>query len=174
MHQAAQLELKQIAEAHGFRAIVEKQLPGSQETVDLYIERGAHVIACEISITNTLEYEARNVFKCLKAGFSMVAVIAIDAPKLAKLESGIGAALRKEDSAKVRFFTKAAFVDFIQSLVIEETPDKESALKRHKGWKVRTVKVNTTEADAKQREAGIAAALAASIKPQRSQRKRGT
>lgn len=171
LHQAAQIELKQIAEAHGFRAIIEKQLPGSQGTVDLYLERGATVIGCEVSVTNTLDFELRNVLKCLRAGIPMVAVVALEEEKLAKLQAGIRNGLAVEQAERVRFFLKADFVSFLQS-VLAEQPGPTGEKKKHKGWTVKTTTVDISEEEARAREAGIAEALAESLRTKPGRKKK--
>src|SRR5206468_3926342 len=72
-HQAIQRRLKHEAEALGFRATIEKEIP--QGSVDLALEKAGQSIACEISVTTTIDHEFGNVVKCLKAGFAEVAVI---------------------------------------------------------------------------------------------------
>ncbi|TDU80804.1 type IV secretion system coupling TraD/TrwB family protein [Prosthecobacter fusiformis] len=164
LHQAVQLELKQIAETHGFRAVVEKQISGSLETVDLYLERGSTIIACEISVTNTLEYELKNVTKCLKAGFPLVAMVALDAGKLAKLEAAIRNSLSDVQTTQVQFFLKSDFVTLLQSLVLKDVHFSGGKEKLRKGWKVNTTTVEISEEEAKARAASIASAMADSLK----------
>ncbi|MCW0217931.1 MAG: type IV secretion system DNA-binding domain-containing protein [Prosthecobacter sp.] len=164
VHQAVQLELKQIAETHGFRAVVEKQISGSYETVDLYLERGSTIIACEISVTNTLEYELKNVTKCLKAGFPLVAMVALDAGKLTKLEAAIRNSLSDVQTTQVQFFLKGDFVTLLQSMVLKEVQAPSGREKLRKGWKVNTTTVEISEEEARERAASIASAMADSLK----------
>jgi hypothetical protein len=155
LHQTAQLELKQIAEAHGFRATIEKQLPGSQQSVDLYLEREGFALACEISVTNTLAYELKNVLKALAAGVS-VAVIALDSAKLEKLQTGIVNSISVEQAERVGFFLKDAFIAHLQqlALVCPLAPNEET--KMRKGWRVRTNIEDVSMDEARQREQGAA------------------
>ena len=53
-HKAMQRRIKEAAEALGFRSVIEHQIVGSQESVDLFLERGDQKIACEISVTPPL------------------------------------------------------------------------------------------------------------------------
>lgn len=173
LHKAAQIELKQIAEAHGFRATIERQLPDSLETVDLYLQRDNTEIGCEISVSNTLDYELRNVAKILRAGIPVVAMIALDAAKLAKLESAIRNTLPTDDNAKVRCFLKPQFVEFIQSLVVE-TPQlpKRDGSKKVKGWKVKRTTVEISAEELQQRQAELAATMADSARREKARKRK--
>ena len=73
-HQAIQRRIKKAAEDLGFRSTIEKGVLDGKGSVDLLLERAGHTIACEISITTTIDHEVGNVAKCLKAGFSDVAI----------------------------------------------------------------------------------------------------
>jgi hypothetical protein len=165
LHKEAQIELKQIAEAHGFRATIERQLPASLETVDLYLQRDKTEIGCEISVTNSLDYELRNVAKILRAGVPMVAMIALDSDKLSKLEAAIRNTLSPEDNAKVRCFLKPQFVDFIQSLVVElpQLPPLDGG-RKVKGWKVKRTTVEISAEELQRRQADLAATMADSAR----------
>lgn len=171
-HQAAQAELKQVAEALGFRASVEHQVPGSQEAADLYLEREGIAIACEISVTNTLEAEVRNVTKHLRAGVPHVAVVCLTAEKLSKLKAAVTNALPPSQTSKVDFFLKEDFVQHLQSLAI--APPKAAGQrepKKTKGWKVTTSTEETSPEETKRRENEIAALLAAAMSRKTSVRK---
>ena len=67
-HKAIQRRIKDAAEALGFRSVIEKQLANSAQSIDLFLERGDQQIACEISISTTIDHEVGNVRKCLEAG----------------------------------------------------------------------------------------------------------
>src|SRR5438046_10522261 len=88
-HQAIQQRLKSVGESFGFRAIIEKEILDGQGSVDLVLENPNQAIACEITITTTVDHEVGNVAKCLKAGFATIAVVATDEERLRKLESEV-------------------------------------------------------------------------------------
>ena len=102
IHKAAQVEFKRLAESRGFRATIECQLPESLDTVDLYLERDGVKIACEVSVTNTLEYEMKNVTKCLRAGVSQVLVLSVDSEKHRRLSAAVANLLSPEEQKQVR------------------------------------------------------------------------
>jgi hypothetical protein len=105
-HQAIQKRIKQAAEALGFRSTIEKELPESKRSVDLFLERADQIIACEISITTTVDHEVGNVLKCIEAGHLHIAVICINADHLHKIKIAVGGTLGPEAAARVGYMWK--------------------------------------------------------------------
>lgn len=151
-----------LAESLGFRATIERQLPGTLECTDLLLEREGFTIAVEITVTNTLDYELRNIGKCLRAGVTQVAVVALDAEKIAKLETAAFVSYGDQHRQRLLFFTKDAFIEYLQTLVLTSPPPEPESPKptKHKGWTVKTVSVQITPEEAKEREAAAAKILA--------------
>ncbi len=176
MHRAAQNELRALAESLGFCATIERQLPDSMETVDLHLQRDDLQIGCEITVTNTLQYEVRNVLKLLRAGMTSIAMIAFDAEKLARLEPAIRNSLSPEENSRVRCFLKEDFIQHLQSLVLALPPpvaaENSPKSKQVKGWKVKRTVVELSAAEQKEREAEIAAAIAENIRRKAAEKKK--
>lgn len=177
IHRAAQAEFKRQAEERGFRATIERLLPGSQDTVDLYLERNGVSIACEISVTNTLEYEMRNVTKCLRAGITQVLVLAVDAEKHQRLRASVASILPSDQQKKVHCLMKDEFAAFLDSLPephATPAPEKpaEAESKMVKGWKVRTnaVIAQTEEISAIEKE--LAATVAENLRSRKTRKRR--
>jgi hypothetical protein len=172
LHTAAQKELKQIAESLGFLAIKEHQLSSdSLEAVDLYLRRDGIELGCEITVTNTLEYELRNITKILRAGVPLVAVVALETEKLSKLELAVQNSLPPEDSAKVRCFLKPQFVTFLQSIVTQAPAASEPVgVKKRKGWVVKKTVVAISPDEMKQRESELAATMAEAVRRKRGRK----
>lgn len=164
-HKAVQAEFKRLAETRGFRATIERQLPNSLDKVDLYLERDGVRIACEVSVTNTLEYEMRNITKCLRAGVTQVLVLAVDSAKHQRLSGAIAAQLPADQQKLVLCLMKDDFVAFLDSMppaisaAATSHPVPEKA-KMVKGWKVRTNAVPTTDAEVTDVEKQLAATMA--------------
>ncbi len=75
-HKAIQKRIKEAAEALGFRSVIEKQIAGCMESIDLFLERDGQNIACEISVSTTIDHElatSGNAFKpaCRKSPSSV-------------------------------------------------------------------------------------------------------
>jgi len=169
IHRAAQAEFKRLAEARGFRATIERQIPDSQDTVDLYIERDGVSIACEVSVTNTLEYEMKNITKCLRAGVQQVLVLTVASEKHQRLSAAIASLLSPEQQEKVLCIQKDEFEAYLDSLSPKDTPNPpaittEGMPKMVKGWKVRTNSIPAPIEDGPRLEMEMAATMAENLR----------
>ncbi|WP_395730784.1 type IV secretory system conjugative DNA transfer family protein [Prosthecobacter sp.] len=169
IHRAAQAEFKRLAEARGFRATIERQLPDSQDTVDLYIERDGVSIACEVSVTNTLEYEMKNITKCLRAGVQKVLVLTVEPEKHRRLSAAIASLLSPEQQEKVLCLQKDEFDTFLASVSPKGNPSPpepatEGKPKMVKGWKVRTNSIPAPIEDLPRLEKEMAATMAENLR----------
>lgn len=169
IHRAAQAEFKRLAEARGFRATIERQLPDSQDTVDLYIERDGVSIACEVSVTNTLEYEMKNITKCLRAGVQKVLVLTVEPEKHRRLSAAIASLLSPEQQEKVLCLQKDEFDPFLASVSPKGNPSPpepatEGKPKMVKGWKVRTNSIPAPIEDLPRLEKEMAATMAENLR----------
>jgi hypothetical protein len=118
-HTYLQELIKRWAEERGFRAVVEEQIAGGRESVDIALYRGDLRIACEITVTTPLEYEVGNVEKCLAAGFGMVAVISLKKARLAKLDKLLREALSPDRHEKVHLFTPEELLSWLAGQPVE-------------------------------------------------------
>jgi hypothetical protein len=99
-HQYLQDLVKRWGESHGYRATVEEPLPGGGRA-DVALRSDDFSLACEISVTSTVEQEVQNAMKCLEAGFHEVAILAMKRPRLAKIQAALQAKLSESDLARV-------------------------------------------------------------------------
>jgi len=81
--------VKRWGESEGYRVTIEEPTPGGKGSVDVALRRDDFSIACEISVTSTVDQEVGNVLKCLEAGFHEVAVLALKRPHLARIEAAL-------------------------------------------------------------------------------------
>ena len=73
-HRYIQEYIKKLAEQNGFKAIIEETLPQGGR-VDVSLSRENVKIACEVSVTNTPDYEVKNINKCFEAGYDFVCIV---------------------------------------------------------------------------------------------------
>jgi hypothetical protein len=106
-HLALQRQLKEAAEALGYRAELEKTL-ATGGCVDVSIDQ----IACEISVGNAITYEVGNLNKCLQAGYQQVLAICNDASRLSQWQEAAQTALDTLD--QIQFFTLDEAIAFLQ------------------------------------------------------------
>ena len=150
-HKAVQDRLKQSAEDLGFRVTIEKQILDGQGSVDLLLERQDVVIACEVSVMNTIDYEVGNVSKCLKAGFTQIAVVCTDEERLRKIATAVEGSLGTETASRISYHQPDAFIAYLRTL-------RPSALKpaeievRRRGYKIKRVHAKLSPEELKAQE----------------------
>jgi hypothetical protein len=133
-HQAVQQRIKAAAEALGFRSVIEKPVLEGLGSVDLWLERTGESIACEISISTTIDHEVGNVAKCLKAGIPKVAVICLDDERLRKIGNAVSGSLGKELSARVSYYQPDPFIAYLKTL---QTPPAQLSEAEYGGYKIK-------------------------------------
>jgi hypothetical protein len=120
-HTYLQELIKRWAEERGFRAMVEEQIAGGRESIDVALYRGETRIACEITVTTPLEYEVGNVEKCLAAGFGQVVVVSLKKSRLEKLGKLLFDALPEGQRGRVHLFTPEELLAWLARQPAEET-----------------------------------------------------
>lgn len=73
-HRYLQSLIMKMAEAKGYKAIIEMPTPDGKGSVDVSIEGNNIKIACEVSVTTDSNWELHNIEKCLAAGYDTVFV----------------------------------------------------------------------------------------------------
>jgi len=160
-HQAIQKRIKEAAEKWGFRSVIEKQVSDGQGSVDLWLERDGHAIACEISISTTIDHEVRNVGKCLKAGVPKVAVICLDGDRLRKIEAAVSGSLGTDAAASVAYFQPDPFIAYLKKL--PAVVKKQREIVSH-GFKIKSSTSAVSIAEQKAKEDAAIRAIAETFK----------
>lgn len=101
-HKYLQSLISRIGQARGFRATVEQEIHGGHGKVDVALESDNLRVACEISVTTTIEHELGNVQKCLSAGFDWVLLVLTDKSSLKKAQGMVSGAVPEEMQERVR------------------------------------------------------------------------
>ncbi|WP_438483169.1 type IV secretory system conjugative DNA transfer family protein [Oleiharenicola lentus] len=148
-HKAVQDRVKEEAEKIGFRVVVEKRIDAG--SIDLVLSRDGVDIACEVTVTNTIDYEVGNVSKCIRAGFGKVAVVGVSEDKLAKLSAAVANSLGAEKAKLVGLFLPDAFIEHLRALPKLSSPAAEVPRTRG-GRVVRRTFTPVSEAEAKTKE----------------------
>jgi len=113
---AVRNRIEQCAIELGFGFAVEVQVFGGAGKVDFVLSRTGQTLACELSVTQTIDYEVGNVAKCIAAGFKQIVMIAVSEAKLRNLETAIRNSLGAESAAFVSFFLPDAFLAYLRKL----------------------------------------------------------
>ena len=116
-HKYWQELIRRWGEANGWRATIEQPVLDGLGQIDVALERQGIRVACEVSVSSTVEYEVANVRKGLGAGFSDVVVVVVDSRARHRLrerlaEEGVGA----ESSGSVRVVSPEDVFDVLGSL----------------------------------------------------------
>lgn len=145
-HREKQSLLKEAAEVLGFRAEKEVRVGEGLESVDVVLTRGDLRIACEISVTTTVEHELANARKCLQEPFNLVALICDDAGSRAKMQIGMATGFSEEERGRLRSDSLDAFLDFLKAL---PAPKPAAAERIVRGFKVKRKFVSLTPQERK-------------------------
>lgn len=152
-HKAIQKRLKEAAEGLGFRAAIEHSILNGAGSVDLALSRGSVSIACEITITTSIDQEVGNVVKCLKGGFGSVAVVAVDTKKLSRMEAAVTQSLGATVAARVKYYLPDQLIEALAAIprpVPAEPPTP--AVKQIRGYTVKKKYPKLSPEEAKARE----------------------
>jgi hypothetical protein len=133
-HQAIQKRIKEAAEALGFRSVIEKPVLDGLGSVDLILERTGQTIACEISISTTIDHEVGNVAKCLKAGLPAIAVICLNEERLEKIRQAVSGSLGAEAAEHVTYYQPDPFIAYLKML---QSPTPRPTESKSHGYTIR-------------------------------------
>jgi hypothetical protein len=128
-HRYLQTFIKKIAEQRGFKATIEETIDNGR--VDVSLVKDSIKIACEIAVSNSAEYEVKNIYKCLNAGYSMVCVVSKDDSHLGKIKEKTLNGIENQDN--IHFFNINQMTEFLDSLVGKEGKE----VKRVRGYRVK-------------------------------------
>jgi excisionase family DNA binding protein len=128
-HKYLQQLIRRWAEARGYAVTIEKEILDGLGSVDVALEKGGRMIACEVSVTTDAEHETGNVQKCLAAGFDEVILISSEKTILTSVRHALVTALSTTQYRQVKFLTPEEAFSFIDGLeakspaVVPPAPD---------------------------------------------------
>lgn len=157
-HKYLQGLIKRWGEERGFKATIEKQVTGG--SVDVVLEKEGHSIACEISVTTTVDHEVRNIQKCLSAGFEQIVVITSEKKVLVKIKDDAAAKIGEAHLSSVQFFLPEDFFVFLDQLAAESKGREETI----KGYKVKVKYKSLTQNEQEVRKEAIARTVLQAMK----------
>ena len=154
-HKYLQHMVTQCAQQRGWRATIEMPTGKGGESIDVVLEREKRRIACEISVTSTVELELGNLKKCLAAGFTEIVMVCDEAKTLAGLKREAEKVVGLEALKGVRFMSPdEMFAD--ERLLAEDLVSEEQVVR---GYKVKVHRELQTSGDADAKRRVIAAVL---------------
>lgn len=132
-HKYLQNLIKKWADAHGFRATIEKPILDGLGNVDVALEREGRSFACEVSVTTAPEHEFENVQKCLAAGFEQVLVVTAERKVLARAREFVAAQIDEKDRERVHVFAPEELFAFLEAVEAEAAGTEQMV----RGYKVK-------------------------------------
>ena len=128
-HRYLQTFVKKIAEQRGFKASIEEEIEGGR--IDVVLVKDDVKIACEIAVSNSVEYEVKNINKCLSAGYPTVCVVSKDEKHLKRIQESAGKELREQET--VHFLPFSQIPEFLNSFTVKE----QERVERIRGYRVK-------------------------------------
>lgn len=147
-HRFIQEYIKSVAEARNFKAVFEEPINDKTGKVDVSLLRDELKIACEISVTNTIEYEVQNILKCFKANYPLVFMISSDSKHLNAIRELAVTTIDSSLHNRVYFVSKDEFVDQLDLLLAHQIQPTET---RAKGYRVKVKYIGSTDSLAQQK-----------------------
>lgn len=143
-HTYLQRAIKRLAQQHGYAATLEKETKDGGR-IDVSLENEQIKIACEISVTNTPQYELENIKKCLKENYHLVLMISKNLKHLSQIKEYSMSNLSQKELGKVRFISPHDVVNYLIDLEQNIKPKTEII----KGYRVTTSYDETSTRDTK-------------------------
>jgi hypothetical protein len=113
----------------GFKASIEERVDDGR--VDVSLIKDSIKIACEIAVSNSVEYEIKNIKKCLNAKYSFVYVISKNEKHLEKIKKEAKFEIEEKENTRIHFSTP----NNINILLDEFTVKEKMEDKRIKGYR---------------------------------------
>lgn len=166
-HKYIQELVRRWASSRGYKTTIEKETLDGLGSVDVALEKDGRSIACEISITTTVEHEMGNVQKCLTAGFEHVVLILSERKMMAKARDAVVAAVSEVERARVHVLTTEEFFAFVETLEAHAAGREEKVL----GYKVKVDYQPVAEGEQKARKQAISQVILGALKKLKGDRK---
>jgi Helicase HerA, central domain/TraM recognition site of TraD and TraG len=165
-HKYLQHLIKRFAEDKGWRVTIEKPVMKGLGSVDVALERDGVAIACEISVSSSVEQEFGNIEKCLAAGFEHVVAVSADKKTIAKLRQSVSGRLDEKDAGRVQFLLPEELFSFLEGIDAQAS-SKESTVR---GYKVKVRYQPMAATEKKARSQAVAETVARALARLRNKR----
>ena len=134
-----------MAEARGYKALIEEPTPDGKGRVDVHLERNAKRIAVEICNTTDAEWEVHNIQKCFDAGYDLIVACSNERKSLENIRKKGAELLSAAIQTKVVFFEPDAFFLYLD----QELAKEASTETRVKGYRIKVEYSAVSEDEAK-------------------------
>jgi hypothetical protein len=159
-HRYMQTLIKKMAEARGYKALIEEPTPDGKGRVDVALEKNGKKIACEIGVTTSKEWEVHNIEKCIAAGYDPVIAISNDKKGIELMQKQVNETLDANTRKKVFVMEPEQLFFYLDT----ETAKEATTEKRVKGYRVKVEYSASPQEETKQRRESVAKAVLNSLK----------
>lgn len=166
-HKYLQELVRRWAQSKGYKTTIEKPILDGMGSVDVSLEKDGCSIACEITVTTTIDHEVGNIQKCLAAGFLYVVLISSDRKAITKAREALSATLGVEELKKVRVLTPEDFFEFVETIEAHAAGRVEMV----RGYKVNVQYQAVAEGEQKARKQAISGVILNALKKLKGSRK---
>lgn len=168
-HGDTKILIRVEAETLGYTVEVEERVPEGGR-IDVVLRRGQRKIACEISVTNTVKYETDNVAKCLRAGFSEVAMLCRNPKKLTKIKEAVAEQGVLKPACTINFYSPEEFLSCLFEWASSDPAGGEIERAKPRKQDIDLGSSKMSESERQGRERSMLADLAATMKENKKQK----
>jgi len=111
-HNYLQTTIKKLGQDKGFLSTIEKETSNGGR-VDVVLERDGFKIACEISVTNKIAYELKNIQKCIADNFDIILMISKNKKHLNNIKDLTQKSLAESDLKRIFFIQPESISEFL-------------------------------------------------------------
>lgn len=131
-HRSLQNYVRTMAQQRGFKATFE-QKTNNGGRVDVALLKNDIRVAIEVSITNTPEYEVKNIQKNIDDGFSLIYIISDNVEHLQNIKKLTLKTIAKKHHHKLHFFQSVELAMYLDAT----EPKAKTSEKRIRGYRVK-------------------------------------
>ncbi len=162
-HRYLQTLTKKMAEARGYVAVLETQLPDGTGQVDVLLSKEGRTIAIEICVTTDADWEMHNIEKCLAANYDTVVSLCGDPKQLEKIRKKCSEGIPELGNREVYFFTPDVLFTFLDTAVKTQVAQEQII----KGYRVNVTYDEVTKEEMNRKRASIAKVVMDSLRKQK-------
>ncbi|MFT5890394.1 MAG: hypothetical protein ACI9Y7_000484 [Dokdonia sp.] len=145
-HRALQNYVKALGQKRGYKTVIEEKT-ATGGRVDIGLTRDDFRIAVEISVTNTLDYEVKNIQKCIDDGYNHVYMVSESMIHLKNISTRAKATIEKTLLKKVKYLTPLQLPEHLDNF----TQEKPQNVKRVRGYRVKSNHIDITSSSAEEK-----------------------
>lgn len=131
-HRYLQALIKRMAEARGYKTLIEEPTPDGKGRVDVHLERNGKRIAVEVCNTTEADWEVHNIQKCFDAGYDLIVACSNEKKSLENIRRK-ASTLLQELQNKLQFFEPEQLFAYLDAEIAKEA----STETRVRGYRVK-------------------------------------